>query len=128
MSNVEFILKKTHPKYSVNIRKWFTRIRNRHYCSVVLFDLHNNGYPQMWFASTDWGNEKNPEFAGVRVVEVASRGLAAKTCFPVPQKGRWTDITEEFWNKYRDNGKLSFPEIWHIEIPETKTHKEFSTI
>lgn len=115
---IQFILADQRNCRSRNMQKFFRNKRNRHLTHVIRFE------GQLWFASLKWPPDETG-FAGVRVVEVACQGSGAKSCYPSwQQPENWTDVTEWFWQEYKEAGVVSFPDIWHIKIPPPVTSKE----
>jgi hypothetical protein len=128
-SNIEFLLSDTRNCRSRNMIRFFSVPRNHSYAEVIRFD------GDLWFAMLGWrtgvdkdGNRKDNGFAGVRVVTVACYGLKAKTVYPGWQKGDdYEIVTDWFWQTYREQGIIGFPEIWHIKPAPQRTHKELHT-
>jgi hypothetical protein len=103
---------------SNNMQKFFRNSKNWDLTHVIRFE------GQLWFASIGWDPDESG-FAGVKVREVACYGTKAKTGYPSWQKpGSWTDVSEWFWQEYKEAGVVAFPDIWHIKIPALVTSKE----
>ena len=126
MNNIEFLLQDDRNCRSDNMKKFFSNKRNQHNSEVIRFE------GQLWFVSLGWrigikkdGTADDTGFAGVRVVEVACQGNKATTCYPSRQRGGdYEIVTDWFWDKYRERGIISIPEVWHRVIPAELTHKE----
>ena len=118
---IQFVLNDNRLCSSPNLKKFFKKKINQVYNRVIRF----NG--RLWFAMLGWDPD-GKGFAGVKVAEVACLGNKAKTGYPVPQNpGMWEDVTEWFWEKYQERGRVSLPEVWHIPIPPQLTHAELHT-
>jgi len=124
--DIKFLLADKRNCKSNNLQQFFRgkegrKIANR--LHVIRFE------GELYFATLGWlARGKENGFAGVMVRRVACYGSKAKTGYPSWQKGGdYEDVTEWFWSKYREQGMVSIPEIWHIKIPKQLSHAELHT-
>ena len=125
--NVQFVLNDKRNCRSNNMQKFFRSQQGRHmanHLEVIRFDK------KLWFATLGWrvceGNDTG--FAGVRVKEVACQGAKAQSGYPSWQKGGdYEIVTDWFWDKYKEDGMISIPEIWGNTRPKQLKHSESHT-
>ncbi len=131
--NVAFLLADTRLCKSPNLQAFFRSHKGRRMAKHLGWCRENDGLHvirfegELWFATLGHlapGGKENG-FAGVSVRKVACYGAKADTGYPTWQKGGdYEDVTQWFWNLYRERGVVSIPEIWHVEIPLPKKHAE----
>ena len=127
--NFKFLLNDKRNCASHNLKQFFKYQFNKTRNDLDWRVIRWNG--ELWFATLGWlvtiGNENG--FAGARVKEAACYGKKATTGYPNAQTGGdYQDVTDWFWDKYRERGVVSLPEIWHIKIPKQLKHAEYHTI
>lgn len=119
--NIKFLLKDTRLCRSDNMIRFFKKEKNRLYSSVIRFE------GKLWFAMLGWDDGNG--FAGVKVLTVACFGSKAETGYPSWQyQKKWEDVTDWFWNKYRERGIVSIPEIWNRYDKKSPTSKEAHSV
>lgn len=126
--NILFLLKDERLCKSKNMQAFFRTDEGKKMSNhLEVIRWHKDG--ALWFAILGFlvriGNENG--FAGVEVRRAAAMGAEAKKYigYPSAQKGGDYDIvTDWFWDKYRERGVVSLPEIWNVKIPLQLTHAE----
>ncbi len=135
--NIEFLLKDNRLCKSLNLQAFFRTEKGRKMATHLGWFKETDGMRiirfegELWFVTLGWMASSGQEngFAGVRVKEAARRGAKATTGYPSWQKGGdYEDVTDWFWDRYKEQGIVSLPEIWNIAIPATKKHSELHTI
>lgn len=132
-ANVSFLLKDTRYCNSPNLQQFFRSKEGRDMAKRLYWFKEKDGLRiirfegNLWFATLGWrvrlGNDTG--FAGVEIARVARLGRRAKTGYPDWQKGGdYEDVTDWFWEKYKEAGIVAFPEIWGVRIPAVLKHAE----
>jgi hypothetical protein len=128
--NIEFLLKDNRNCASKNLKEFFRKeIKDKPNSAHMWQVIRWKG--ELWFATLGWRvtEGKDDGFAGVSVKSVACFGKKAFQGYPSSQTGGdYDDVTEWFWDKYRERGMISIPEIWHITLPKQLKHSESHTI
>ena len=124
--NIQMLLTDQRNCASPNMKEYFRTdraLRIANWLEIIRWDKDG----ELWFVTLGWLVKEGKEdgFAGVKVREVACFGKKATTGYPNSQTGGdYEVVTDWFWKKYWEQGMMSIPEIWHIEIPRQRTHAE----
>lgn len=127
--DVLFLLADKRNSRSGNLQKFFRSYNGRKMANhLEVIRWNHDG--RLYFATLGWlvgiGNETG--FAGCTVIHAACFGGKATTGYPSIQKGNdYQIVTRWFWDKYREDGIASIPEVWHIYREPALSHAEKHT-